>query len=161
ARPATDQCDRPAAMALQVDEPEDRDEVADVEPRPGRIEADVAADRPAVRETRLEAVRRGMEHASPAELGQQAVEASNEGGHGKGVTRAAMRSSSRQPMGEWVLHGRMVSSPPHADRPPEALAAPPERSRSPRTWRWRRAPRRSRNPRPALLQLPRAGERRV
>src|SRR6266404_9897856 len=65
-RPATDHGNRAAAVPLQLDEPEDRDEVADMEPRPRRIEADIAGDRPPRGEARLEALRGVVEHAAPA-----------------------------------------------------------------------------------------------
>src|SRR5207247_4822623 len=55
--PAADDGDRSAAMALEVDEAEDRDEVADVQPRPGRVEAVVAGNWPTRRQPRLEALR--------------------------------------------------------------------------------------------------------
>src|SRR6185312_10879956 len=71
ARPATDKGDRPAAVALEPDQAEDRDEVTDVEPRPGWIEADVGGDLAIRREPRLEAVRRGMELPPPAHLGDE------------------------------------------------------------------------------------------
>ena len=63
--PAADERDRPAAVALELEQPEDRDEVADVERRPGRVEAVVAGDRPAGREPRRQA-RRRRRGASPA-----------------------------------------------------------------------------------------------
>ena len=44
--PATDQRDRPAAVPLQADQPEDRHEMADVQPRRRGIEAVVGRDRP-------------------------------------------------------------------------------------------------------------------
>ncbi len=47
-RAAADERHRPAAVALEMEQPEDRHEVADVERRPGRIEADVAGDRPRI-----------------------------------------------------------------------------------------------------------------
>ena len=54
-RPAADERDRPAAVPLEVEQAEDRDEVADVERRPGRIEPVVGRDRPAGRQARRRA----------------------------------------------------------------------------------------------------------
>ena len=71
ARPAADDRDRPAAEALEAEQPEDRHEVADVERRARRVEPDVAADRPAGRQARRQARRRGVEDAPPLELGEQ------------------------------------------------------------------------------------------
>ena len=47
ARAAADERDRPAAEALELEQPEDRHEMADVERVGGRIEADVGGDRAA------------------------------------------------------------------------------------------------------------------
>ena len=65
AGPAADERDRPAAVALELEEAHDRDEVADVEPRPGRVEAVVAGDRTAGGEAGREARRRVVEHPPP------------------------------------------------------------------------------------------------
>jgi hypothetical protein len=64
--------DRAPAVALEVDQPEDRHEVADVQPRAGGIEAVVGGDLALGGEPGLEAIRRGVKHPAPAELGQEA-----------------------------------------------------------------------------------------
>jgi hypothetical protein len=69
--PATDERDRASAAALEVDQPEDRHEMADVQPRAGRVEAVVGGDRALGREAGLEAIRGGVEHPAPAQLGQE------------------------------------------------------------------------------------------
>ena len=63
--------DRRAAGALEVRQQEDLHEVAHVERRAGRVEADVGADR-AAREARLEALGARLQQAAPAELGEEA-----------------------------------------------------------------------------------------
>ena len=70
ARAAADERDRDAARALQVGQQEDLDEVAHVERRPGRVDADVGADG-TTGEPRLQAVGHDLGHAAPAQLGQE------------------------------------------------------------------------------------------
>ncbi len=72
ARAAADHRDRLAAEALQPDQAEDRDQVADVERVERRVEAVVRAQRPARREPRLQPVRGRVDQAAPAQIGQQA-----------------------------------------------------------------------------------------
>ena len=62
-RPAADERDRAAAVALELEQAEDRHEVADVERRRRRVEAVVAGDRPAGRQPGRQARRRRVEHA--------------------------------------------------------------------------------------------------
>ncbi len=73
-RPAADQRDRPPAVALKLEQPEDRHEVADVERRSGRVEAVVAGDRPPGREAGRQARRRVVEHPPPGQLVEQRPE---------------------------------------------------------------------------------------
>ena len=69
--PAADERDRPAAVALEVEQPEDRHEVADVERGSRRVEPVVGGDRAAGRESRRRdrASRRGACRASAARRG--------------------------------------------------------------------------------------------
>src|SRR5207247_6669668 len=116
----TDQGDRPAAVALEPDQPEDRDEVPDVEPRRRWVEADVGRDRPVRGESRLQPVRRSMELPAPAHLRNEPRRPGIEpgrrpiGGRHRTGGRAVV-SATR--WGERALTDPMVSSPPHADSP--------------------------------------------
>ena len=85
--------DRRPAVALELEQAEDRDEMADVERRAARIEAVVARDRPAARQARRQAGGGGVEHAPPFELGKQAAEAL--GGRHTPRSRAVGRPKSR------------------------------------------------------------------
>ena len=71
ARATTDQRHRTTAVALEVDQPEDRNEAADVERRAGRIEAVVPGNRPTRSQACLQPIGCGVEHASPAQLIEQ------------------------------------------------------------------------------------------
>ncbi len=70
--PAAHDHDRAPAVALDVDETEDRHEMADVERRTARIEPVVGGDRPALGQPRRQSGGLVLEKASPGELGQQA-----------------------------------------------------------------------------------------
>ena len=63
---------RPSAEALQAQQPEDRDQVPDMQRIGGRIEADVAGDRAATRQSGRQAGRRRVQDPAPLELGQEA-----------------------------------------------------------------------------------------
>ena len=89
--PAAHQGDRPATVALEVEQAEDRDQVADVERRPGRVEADVAERRPDRGAARPGRACR-VEEASPAEL----VEKAAEPGRRRSIVRRR-RHSRRRP----------------------------------------------------------------
>src|SRR5439155_4681768 len=73
AGPPTDEYHGTTAVALEVDEAEDRHEVPDVEPRRRWIEAVVAGDRAARRQSRRQSGRRVVEHSAPLELGEKAA----------------------------------------------------------------------------------------
>ncbi len=70
--PAAHDDDRSPAVALDVDETEDRHEVADVERRAARVEPVVGGDRPFLGQPRREPGGLVLEEAPPGELGQQA-----------------------------------------------------------------------------------------
>ncbi len=88
--PATHQGHRPAAEALQVEQPEDRDEVADMERIRGRIEADVPGDRPPGRQPSREARGRRLEDPAPVELGEESAQIG--GSLGRARHRAGRRA---------------------------------------------------------------------
>ena len=92
ARPAAHQGHRPAAVALEVEQAEDRDQVADMEGRPGRVEADVARDRARIAQPRRESGCRLLEQAAPGQFVEQAFG----GGRGFG-DRRGRRHSRRRP----------------------------------------------------------------
>ena len=104
-RPAADHGDRPAAEPLQPEQPEDRDEVADVERRARRVEPDVPADRSPRRQASRQARRRGVQDPPPFEFGQQSARP----GLGRAPVTGASVESSR-PTGR----RRTVPSPPYA-----------------------------------------------
>ena len=70
--PAADERDRAPAEALEAQEPEDRDQVADVERVGGRVETDVAGDRATGRQAVRQPRRRLLEDPPPAQLVEQA-----------------------------------------------------------------------------------------
>ena len=96
-RPAADERDRAAAEALQPEQPEDRDEVADVERVGRRVEPDVAGDRPAGRQTRRQARCRGVQDAPPLELRQQAARPRRRARLVTGWRRRAVSTSGKAP----------------------------------------------------------------
>ena len=69
--PAADERDRPAAEALEPEQPEDRHEVPDVERGAGRIEPDVARDRRVARQSGGQSGCRRVQDAAPLELVEQ------------------------------------------------------------------------------------------
>ena len=153
---------RPAGRrAAGGGERRDRHEVADVERRPGRVEAVVGGDRAARREARREAGRRVVEQAAPAQLVEEAGQAV-----GRSIGGVARRSRTSQ-----RARAEAVSTvgPRGADRTaPHAIVPPTCRP----AWRGasaiahlapRRRPRgataleanRDRHPAPPLRRLPR------
>ena len=72
--PAADDRDRPPAEALEPQQPEDGDQMADMERIGRRVESDVAGDRPSGREARGQARCRLMQDAAPLEFRQQSVQ---------------------------------------------------------------------------------------
>ncbi len=86
--PAADDDDRAAAVALDVHEPEHRDEMPGVERRTARIEPVVGVDRPASGQAGIEAGRPILEETAPGELGQQAARIGRAGGRSRHRGRA-------------------------------------------------------------------------
>ena len=161
---AAEQRDRQAAVPLELEQPEDRHEVADVERRSGRIEADVAGDRAAGREPRLQAVGGGMEHAPPAQLVEEPGRAGIERRHrtrARAVTRRAGTGgrSSTAPMvsspescrpASHGASGTAAVAPPGGDAAAAPLAEPRWRSRSsssPASSPWAASPSSAPSPR--------------
>ena len=129
--PAADQRDRPAPEPLQPEQPEDRDQVADVERVRGRVEADVAGDRPARREPGRQPGRRLVEDAPPLELGQQPGQAR---GRSRGPSSQARDVESSRPVREAASTVRSrplcYRAATDADQP-RAAPAPPTGARTP------------------------------
>ena len=89
-RPAADERDRPAAVALQAQQPEDRDQVADVERRPGGVEPDVAGDRATGRQAGRQPGRGGVQDAAPLEVVEEAPRDRSPGRPSQGRTSSRL-----------------------------------------------------------------------
>ena len=126
---AADERDGPAAVALELEQPEDRHEVADVERRPGRIEAVVARDRATAGQPGGKARRRGWSMPRQVSSASSPTRSGAEASHGP--SRAAARSRAVRTE-EGQLTAPMLSCGPTcrpASRGGSAIGAASDRSR--------------------------------
>ena len=148
--PPTSATGRPP-MPLEAEQPEDRDEVTDVERMRRRIEPVVAGDRAARRQPVGQPGRRGVEDAPPLELVQQPVRAST----GR-ARHTARRQSSATPGRRLTFRSRPLCYRAGSDADhSRAAAAPSTRAAAPPEEEMRRVDRRRDPPRrPRVFVLP-------